>query len=49
MKTILFLLCPFFLFAQQTKEIQNDEITGFYLTVSDFKSNKMTFPTDMKQ
>lgn len=52
MKTIIYLINILWvtvpLFAQQSKVIKNSEVEGFFLTVSDFTSNKITFPTDMK-
>jgi hypothetical protein len=32
--------------AQRPKEIKNSEVKGIYLTLSDFKANKLTIPTD---
>jgi hypothetical protein len=32
--------------AQRPNEIKNSEVKGIYLTLSDFKANKLTIPTD---
>ncbi len=33
-------------YAQKPKEIKNSEVEGFYITVSDFSTGKLTVPTD---
>lgn len=42
----MLLLTNLQLFAQREKEIKNNDIEGFYITASDFKTNKLTMPTD---
>ena len=49
MKTIvvaILLLATSQLFAQREKEIQNSEVQGIYLNADNFKSGKLTRPTD---
>ena len=35
-------------YAQRPKEIKNSEVVGFYITASDFSTDKLTLPTDNK-
>jgi hypothetical protein len=51
MKTKIYFLFTILWFALQTyaqkpQEIKNNEVEGFYITVSDFSAGKLTLPTD---